>query len=248
MPNTARGVVKTTSGKPVSDVTVDIWGRATANGGIVDYEPSTSATGAYQQAEMTPGTYTALAWKVVRYNNITYRVPMSPVQGKIEDQYLSKNGIARDFVWKISGPIPSKFFDPDKVESYYGGSLKVYGTDDSMLNKLVLPEGSVLKGTLVPDGPLLDGSTGKTITFQAPYKAGELYETIQKDIPLGCYTLTLTATLPEGETKTIRLYDGDGHEESDYKNSATVEFLPSGSGMRPFQSYFIKGAGIFVKL
>lgn len=246
-PNIAGGVVKGINAKPVSGVTVDIWGTVSANGGIVNFDPTTNAAGRYRQTAMPPGIYTVRAWKVIRYNGKNYKLPMSPVQGKIEDQYLSKNGIARDFVWKISGPIPSKFFDPDEPNSYYGGSLTILGTDQ-LANRLVLPDNTILNGKLVPDGPLIDGSIGRTISFKFPFKSGELYQTVHKDIPLGRYTLTLSAFLPSGETKAIKLYDGSGYEESDFKDTKLVEFMPGGAAVRPFQTHFINGVSVSVKL
>lgn len=240
--------MKDAQGKPVSDVTVDISGTVTANGGIVSLDPTTNAAGRYTQTDIPAGSYSVLAWKQVTYNGQTYRVPMSPVQGKIEDQYLSRKGIARDFKWKISGPIPSRFFDANEPNSYYGGSLKIFGTDENMLNRLDLPAGSVLQGRLVPDGPLMDGSTGRVITFEGPYKQGELYQIIHKDIPLGRYSLSLSALLPGGETKVIRLYDGSGHEDSDFKPTTTIGFAPSGAAVRPYQTHFINGGGVYVKL
>ncbi|MBW3637124.1 MAG: carboxypeptidase-like regulatory domain-containing protein [Armatimonadetes bacterium] len=247
-PNTARGTVRNAQGKPVSDVTVDIWGTATANAGIVNFDPTTNAAGRYTQTDITPGSYSVLAWKQVSYNGQTYRVPMSPVQGKIEDQYLSRKGIARDFVWKISGPIPSRFFDATKPESYYGGALTIFGRDENLLNPLDLPAGSILQGRLVPNGPLMDGSVGRVITFEAPYKAGELYQFVQQDIPVGRYTLSLSALLPDGESKVIRLYDGSGHDDSDFGSTTTVEFFPRGASVRPYQGHFVNGAGAYVRL
>jgi hypothetical protein len=248
IPHTAHGVVKTTAGRPVQGVTVDISGTVTQNGGIVDFDPETGARGEYRQTDLAPGSYTVRAWKSVRYNGATYRLPMSPVQGKIEDRYLSKKGIVRDFVWRVSGPIPSRFFSEDEPNSYYGGSLKIFGADENGLNELALPPGTLLKAILVPDGPLIDGSAGKAIAFEFPFRKGELYQRIEKDIPLGRYTLTLGAVLPDGQTKTIRLYDGSGHDDSDFKTTRTIDFPPSGAAVRPFQTHFVTWTGVSVKL
>ena len=246
--NTARGAVLDTRGRPVAGVTVDIAGTATASGGIVGFDPQTNAQGRYLQASLTPGNYTVVAWKQVRYNGATYRVPMSPKIGKAEDQFLSRNGIARDFTWRISGPIASRFFDPDEPGSYLGGSLKVFGRDENGLNEIALPANTLVRGRLVPDGPLMDGSAGREIAFEFRFKPGELYQSIQKDIPVGRYTLSLSAVMEDGSEKAIRIWDGDGHEDADFRATRTIDFAPTGASVRPFQARFVNDVGISVKL
>jgi hypothetical protein len=94
----------------------------------------------------------------------------------------------------------------------------------------------------------MDGSAGSSRTFEFRYKPRELYQSIQKDIPVGRYTLSLRAVLEDGSEKAIRIWDGDGHEDSDYKEARTIDFAPKGASVRPYQAHFVNAVSISVKL
>ncbi len=128
------------------------------------------------------------------------------------------------------------------------------------------PGGSVITVTFTPQGKLVDGSTGKPIvyTFKAaplappggyPYSdpngggrttLGQdwpYHSTNFNDLPLGKYTLTVSATLPNGSAKPLKLGLTDGDVEHD---SVTVRWVPwddfnpasySGGGIKQMKVY-----------
>ena len=90
------------------------------------------------------------------------------------------------------------------------------------------PEGSLITATFTPQGPLVDGSAGQAVVFRFkaaplsppggypstnPNGGGRLtlgqdwpyHSTDLNDLPLGRYTLTVTATLPDGRQQPLKL-------------------------------------------
>src|SRR6185503_6944268 len=75
------------------------------------------------------------------------------------------------------------------------------------------PIGSTIQFTLTPDGPLVDGSAGKVLTFeyQLVKPEDEMRGNAARfiDVPLGAYTLTATLTEPSGAKHSLSLAAGD---------------------------------------
>ncbi len=55
------------------------------------------------------------------------------------------------------------------------------------------------------------------------------------------------AALPDGTTRAVRLWDGDGHEESDFKTTELIDFTPSHSAVRPYLGNTVNDVGVSVK-
>ena len=71
---------------------------------------------------------------------------------------------------------------------------------------------------LTPDGPLIDGSPGKVLTYQV-----DLTKTVfVNDIPVGAYTVRATRTTRDGHRTPVRL----GPNASEAKETAMLEFRP----------------------
>jgi len=117
----------------------------------------------------------------------------------------SAEGAIRDFTWKLSG-----LKDAD-LKLYYGGLVYVY--EDVNSNDLFDKQWQI---TFTPQGPLIDGSTGETLTRQAD--AGEI-----DDVPVGVYTVT-ASYLPEGGGAPVPLLIRP-RGEGEYASSATASFV-----------------------
>lgn len=226
------------AGQPLPDVNVEVWGKHEVGGGPISYTTVTGADGTYRQEGMAPGTYTAVAWRELSYNGRDYKLPLKPVTGEIDHEYQAKNGLARDFVWQISGEQPAA-----RGDEHYGGDLTVSGVD-GLSRYLDLPDGTPITVTLTPDGPLMDGSAGQTLTYEVPYKQ-TLYLKEIEDIPLGRYTVSATA---EG-VGPLRLTGTGvtGTADDHYGTTATIEFLPKPSETRPYQAPAVAATSVYLR-
>lgn len=151
--------------------------------------------------------------------------------------------------------------------SYCGLPAKAYCAEKyGAVTPGAAPGGSVITVTFTPQGKLVDGSVGKPVvyTFKAapvappggyPYSDPNgggrttlgadwpYHSTNFNDLPLGRYTLTVTATLSDGSKRPLKLGLTDGDVEHD---SVTVRWLPwddfnpasySGGGIKQVKVY-----------
>ena len=117
-----------------------------------------------------------------------------------ESPFASSEGAIRDFTWQLSGPYAK---DADLT---YGGTGWVYEDFSSY----ALEDLSLVTLTMVPIGPLVDGSAGQTLSFALdPSGAFD-------DVPIGRYTLTATY---DGQDLLVR-----PRGEGEYAGSAEVGF------------------------
>lgn len=68
-----------------------------------------------------------------------------------------------------------------------------------------LPEGTRVQLTLTPQGPLLDGSTGRPLSWELKVRNNtgkNAFSATINDIPLGVYTAHARVTTPDGNTST----------------------------------------------
>src|SRR5690606_15365507 len=116
----------------------------------------------------------------------------------------------RNFTWKLEGR------GPDNEYGYYGGLVKVF-TDFGFYEDM-----EDIELTLVPDGPLIDGSEGRTLVLRLEdhYWVQRAY---LEDIPIGRYTITATLRSAEG-TRALRIQDW--HAKGDFKPGLRFDFIP----------------------
>ncbi len=131
--------------------------------------------------------------------------------------------------------------------SYCGLPAKAYCAEKyGAVTPGAAPGGSTITATFTPQGKLVDGSVGKPVvfTFKAaplappggyPYtepngggrttlgQGWEYHGVNFNDLPLGRYTLSVTATLPDGSKKPLRLGLAADDVEHD---SVTVRWVP----------------------
>lgn len=161
----------------------------------------------------------------------------------------------------------SDFYGSSVDFSYCGLPAEAYCADKyTALTPGAAPGGSVITVTFTPQGKLVDGSAGKPMvyTFKAaplappggypqtiPGGGGRLklsqdwpyHSTEFNDLPLGRYTLSVTATLPDGSRRPLKL----GLAEDDVEHSSvTVRWVPwedfnpgsySGGGIHQMKVY-----------
>ena len=110
---------------------------------------------------------------------------------------LGQEGGLRDFQWRLTGPT----VDPDRS---YGATVLAYSdySDFSL-------DPQYMELTLTPDGPLIDGTAGKTITSM-----GDLVE----DVAAGRYTYSARYVDPGEPARDLEIrvrdtgdYAGDGN-------------------------------------
>ena len=182
VPGHLRGRLADAQGKPLSNVTVSIFGFSDGGEPVTRDVQVTGPATSYD-IELPPGKCnTPIARIDVLYNDRRYVLPLAAADGTIEwaEQQSARVGMVRDFVWRISGPVPNA--DPAAPTGYWGGAVQFDKGQD-------LGDTAKIEITLKPDGPLIDGSAGRELTFERkiPWKRQE--DHLLLDIPIGRYTV-----------------------------------------------------------
>jgi hypothetical protein len=181
-PGFLRGMVKDAAGKPLAGANIVV--QSSAMGGLrTSVETKTNASGLYEiQVPVGVGQVVNADYRV-RYNGKSYTLPLRPVDGE-RDHFNSKQGHIENFVLHTWGVA-----DQDAVENtpqygsyYYGAHLRVQW----FLNEM--SEDATIEVTLKPQGPLMDGSAGRTLVFRLPLKGSS--ERYLNNIPIGRYVMS----------------------------------------------------------
>lgn len=188
-PNTVSGRVVDERGRPVPGVKVFI--EPALFSGLIT--TTTDAQGRYRSVELSPAAnpYTATAYKELLYHGQRYCLRMAGDPHPYHDAFNARSGVTRNFVWRIRGASdqPTGYGG----EQTWGGSIR-FETLSSGPGS-VEDRSAQVQVTLVPEGPLIDGSAGQTITRTVSIEEG------LDDIPVGYYRMT-AALLGEGGTNT----------------------------------------------
>jgi len=198
----AAGAVVDTQGSPLADVEIYADNQFTDGSTLTT---KTGTDGRYRiELPQTATTWHMSATHTVEYHGRTYSFPLHPDD---DSAFAGNTGGVRNFSWKLTGKRPD--------DGFYGAFVVGYtevGDYSIDLREVEL--------TLVPDGPLVDGSTGETITGKF-VSTGD-GDAIQ-DIPLGRYTITAK----EGDTPLmLRIRNSD----TSFGASVTSDFdAPYGS-------------------
>lgn len=157
-----------------------------------------------------PGAWTAHASLQREYNGKTYTLELHPDQVDSFDE----TGAVRNFSWKLEGRTPG---DP---YGYYGGFIQLspdIGFDGDLDD---------VELTLVPSGPLIDGSEGKTLRL----RRGDHYWVDRhqvEDVPIGRYLVT--AQLRDGQaTRPLRIQDWQARDP--FATRFQLDFRPDSAG------------------
>lgn len=188
-----KGRCTTEGGKPLAKVFINIKGVTTA--GMPTYtETHTDANGVYS-LRLPPGIYALLeASYPVTLGDTGYDLPLATPDGTNDAADIGA-GIVRNLILKIHGKVSPS--DPvDKYDSYWGAGLRATLKAGGPLG-FEFPADSTVEVTLVPEGPLADGSVGKTLVLSQKNATTQDYDR-WRDIPLGQYTVSARILKADG--------------------------------------------------
>ena len=225
------GWVVDSAGQPLVGATVHIYGTTMA-GENSRFEKLVGRDGKFAQ-RVPDGIYGVRAEYVHEWNGKSYTMNLHPVDGITSRTHDSEEGVAKDFVWKISGLRPGQkageagtHNEPGK---YWGGSLQIGFHQEKSFDTVTMPDGSTLVVTLTPQGPLFDGSQGAPVTFRRTFggnvRASSYY--YPADIPLGVYELRMA--LEEGGAARLLTLKKSLEFDAPFTPSVVIEVVPDAS-------------------
>lgn len=166
-------------------------------------ETSSDAKGNYRVKTPT-GSYRAIAQIKKSYNGKNYTLDLKPDNTAA---FAGDDGAVRNFQWQLTGE------DPEQSGRYYGGEVTL---DKDIMSELYDVEN--IEFTFTPVGPLIDGSTGKTLKLKSGEPHSNSYGRIP-DVPIGRYRITAVHQ-PTGTV--VQVKNKNGTYASD--GSATLDF------------------------
>lgn len=207
-----KGIVTDTQGRPVKNATIVVNNTVWYDHNIV---LSTGADGKYSYDMPATDSWYVRGSIKVQYHNYLYELPLCP---DYAGAFPGVSGKEVNLQWKLTGPVPTDFGGA----GYYGGSaIAQPGFDIFDLTGVEL--------TLVPQGLLIDGSTGNTIVkIGANRSDGYVIE----DIPIGRYTITAKLN-----GQTLYLRKRPSYNEV-YATSITADFEPTYPGATSYAIQF----------
>ncbi len=218
------GRVTTAAGAPVGGAEIN-FGGVSAAGSPVGLTVFTKPDGTYR-VHLPPGNYDlAWAWAHVNgYAGRDWKLPLATDPVNLTDRDIAEGPVA-NLQFLIQGRT-ARGSDPTSPQSYYGGDLRVMGRGRFVYQGRPgtrFPDGGQVEVTLVPQGPLINGSAGKTLVLTAPASDPKF-----RDVPLGQYGATVRVLAANGAAQPVQvLFPAIGGTASD---RATVTFNVSGVG------------------
>ncbi|MFC0213499.1 stalk domain-containing protein [Paenibacillus chartarius] len=178
----------------------------------------TDAEGRYR-IELPP---IAVTWNMSasikrKMNGGEFEVQLTP---DVDQPFAGNTGAVRNFTWDSSAPRPEGCYScAGKVLLY----MADYADPDDPL--LPPPDRERVELTLIPDGPLLDGSSGKTITAYGE-NSGDGFGL--QDVPFARYTISARYVPDDGEPRTMLVRV---RNKGEYVESVTTDFQSITSGI-----------------
>lgn len=182
-PRKVKGVVLDTRGRPVEGATV--WVLPAVTTGVVILK--TNAQGQYATGPLPVVPYRTYARVKVPYRGQNYCLRAAAENEAQYDHFTPENGVIRNFRLKLTGPVPDAGYD----NAFFGGEVRIM--HHTWEGTSIVDFDSTVEVTLVPNGPLVDGSTGKTLVKRAKVGENFLY-----DIPIGHYDVTAVEIRKDG--------------------------------------------------
>ncbi len=187
-PGYVRGYVKDTQGHPLKGALIGV--RSTAVGGF--YSGASAKTDAQGYYEIKPpwgvGHFYCAGY-ATDYGDLIAAFGLHPTDGST-DEFATANGVVKNWVLLSYGiGDRAKAQDnPTYCGNYYGGTIALnFYVQDGSMSKTSLPPNSRVELTLTPDGPLLDGSKGRTIIVRKETGSGFSGGLYVNNIPVGAY-------------------------------------------------------------
>ena len=211
-PATVSGQVLDSQGRPLPGAL--IWIKPAVTTGLLTAH--TDGQGRYQSAKLPNVPYYAIGYFQTDYHGQTYCLRLASEKTGGYDAFSPDPtaGIVRNFKLQLSGRIP----DSSGYPAYFGSEVRLMWKGDYDAGTTV-PADSTVQATFTPDGPLIDGSTGKAFTI-----SGNQSEPIIKDVPVGHYRVTAAEIHADGHKSPLIV----GQKDPTLAASTTFDFQPSG--------------------
>ena len=209
--------------------------------------------------KVPPGAYRASAYVTYHWHGSTYYFEMyqdnPPAHHDYEGLGLDKlrGGLVRNFRLSMTGKKPGvdPGYEEGYYDEYYGGLIRLdaeeveytIGVTNPPSLVAAYPKDSQIEFTLVPQGPLVDGSTGSTVVRTVKLGDDGKWFFCLRAIPVGQYSVTARLSTPDGQSIPLRLatkrgdmvINGGGHDSyvMHWQNSLTLTFQPNDIGPQP---------------
>ncbi|GAB3523617.1 hypothetical protein [Emticicia fontis] len=138
----------------------------------------------------------------IKYNGQNYDLALFTEN---DGQFSPYDGAIKNLTLKLTGKRTGNFGD----DGFYGGTIEILHDFDNL-------EVGNIELTLVPDGPLVDGSTGQTVVRRVAANDYHIY-----DVAVGKYKIT-AKDISTGKKLKVKVR----YEEKDYSDSTVGVFIP----------------------
>jgi hypothetical protein len=197
-PGSITGIAVDGTGAPIAGA--KIWIRPAVTTGLL--EATTDANGRYSVQGLATIPYRAYAWTFVQYGGRKVCLRLGAEREADYDSFVPTTGVVRNFRLKVEGEIGPHSGDR------FGGDLRLFIP--------YAPNGERVIVTLTPTGPLIDGSAGRTLT----YDATELGALLQ-GIPVGVYQATARFVSATGAITPLTV---SAKDQDDYAADALLQW------------------------
>jgi hypothetical protein len=229
-----RGYVKDSKGNPLEGARIGV--RSTSVGGAYSgASGKTDAKGYYEFPVPFGVAHFYAAGYTIDWGEGRAALGLHPADGEA-DAFASNVGLVENFVL-----LPYGIADRDKASedpndggNYYGGNITIgYSIgDDRDEGSTDLPANALVEVTLTPDGPLIDGSTGRSFVLRKRVEQGGYNFFYVNNVPAGRYRIS--ARLVDGGPLTIKetgpyANQPFGLEPKQSKGEAVLMFRPGGA-------------------
>ena len=222
-----KGHITYADGRPLADAIVDVRNQDYIGGPRV----TTDSSGNYS-AKAPAGNYLVSAYVQRNWHGKVYHLGLEP-QGR-NGNFRIENGFVKNFVLRMSGPVPDSANPDNMLLGYWGLPVQVLWEDTSQTDRTnrTIPAGSKIEVTLAPKGSLIDGSTVGTKTYTLGW-TGTTYYNVDplKDIPAGAYTVSAKLSGSASMPLKVNVTAGFGKP---MMSSDTLEPTPNEIGISPF--------------
>jgi hypothetical protein len=216
------GKLSNETGKPLSNVKVSVFGYPKGNQETFAQVAEIAGPADRYSVDVPEGTYEAPRANVsVTYNGRKYVLPLAAADNTRDwgGQKDSGAGLVRDFVWRVSGARPTVLGESKEAAGYWGAAINLDKGAD-------VGDFGTIEVTLTPDGPLIDGSAGKVLSYKRviPWQRHE--DHLLTDVPIGRYVTTAKIFASGSEKgKPLRLVvtSGNPMKVDDSLSGATAE-------------------------
>ena len=177
------GKLSDEAGKPLSNVKVSVFGYPKGNQETFAQVLEVAGPADRYSVDVPEGTYEAPRANVsVTYHGRKYVLPLAAADGTRDwgEQKESKTGLVRDFVWRVSGTRPTVLGESKEAAGFWGAAINLDKGAD-------VGDFGTIEVTLTPDGPLIDGSAGKVLTFKRVIPWQKHEDHLLTDVPIGRY-------------------------------------------------------------